>query len=168
MPICGTITTPDKPGASLLMMWIKQYRDFCGRRCVIWPYGRNSAGYAFYGRGGKMFYVHRYMCEYRNGPAPKGAHAAHSCGNTGCCNPMHLSWKTPSANQHDRRHIGRPFTGRREVFSPAMVAEVRRSPEKPAKIAKRLGMTEANVRHIRAGRTRTVLCFPGDADLELK
>lgn len=161
MPVRGSITTPDDPGDSVLMDWIHYHRGYRGRDCLYWPFGRNSAGYAFYGRRGKMLYVHRYMCEYRNGPAPKGAHAAHSCGNTGCCNPAHLSWKTPRANQLDRHINGRPMTGRREQFSAAMVAEVRRSPEKPAAIAKRLGMTEANVRHIRAGRTRKLAANNG-------
>jgi hypothetical protein len=153
----GVYTSPDSPGDSSLMQWIARHRDYWKDACLYWPYGCNSAGYAIFGRRGKMFYVHRYMCEYRNGPPPEGSQAAHSCsnGDQGCVNPRHLTWKTPSANQLDRRKNGRPLTGRRAVFSPAIVAEVRRSPEKPAQIAKRLGMTEANVRHIRAGRTRS-------------
>lgn len=150
----GVYTSPDSPGDSPLMQWIAKFRDYRGRGCLIWPFGRNSAGYAIYGRRGKAFYVHRYMCEYAHGPAPKRHQAAHSCGNGdgGCVSPGHVSWKTPSANQHDRSARGRPFTGRLRR-RPELIAEIRRSTEPPALVAKRYGMTEANVRHIRAGRT---------------
>lgn len=150
----GVYTSPDSPGDSPLMQWIAEHRDHCGsNHCLIWPYGHNSAGYPTFGRRGKMVYVHRYMCEYRYGSAPKGCQAAHSCGNTKCCNPMHLSWKTPSANQYDRIGHGRPFTGRRHTLNAWQILQIRCSSKRPAALAKIFGVTEANIRHIRSGRT---------------
>lgn len=155
------LTSPDNPGNSPLMDWIHYHRDYRGKECLYWPHGRNSAGYAIYGRGGKLLYVHRYMCEYRHGPCPKGHQAAHSCGNgdKGCCNPQHISWKTPSANQHDRRTTGRPFTGRREILTPVQIAVIRASDDTAAELAKMFDTTEANIRHIRAGRTRKLATY---------
>jgi hypothetical protein len=69
--------------------------------CIIWPFARDSNGYASVSYDGKTQYVSRIVCERFNGkpPAPK-LDAAHGCGNghLGCINGYHLRWATRSEN----------------------------------------------------------------------
>lgn len=78
---------------------------YTGKECLIWPYSKNSDGYAHIYHGGKVRSAHRVVCEMVKGPPPtKGHEAAHECGNgnKGCVNPGHLFWKTRKQNQTDR------------------------------------------------------------------
>jgi len=76
--------------------------------CLIWPFSTTRGYGAFsFGARGKKFYAHRFMCELVHGRPPSNIHqAAHSCGDTACVNPHHLSWKTPSENGLDNRQHG--------------------------------------------------------------
>ena len=72
--------------------------------CIIWPYGRTSAGYAQIRWNGEESYVYRLSCQRVYGPPPTTKHyAAHSCGkgHLGCINWKHVSWKTPGENSID-------------------------------------------------------------------
>jgi hypothetical protein len=58
---------------------------------------------------GDTLYAHRLMCQLAHGDPPTPDHiAAHSCGrgHEGCVNPNHLSWKTYSENELDKRVHG--------------------------------------------------------------
>lgn len=89
---------------------IKFIRDAIGAggpACALWPLSRLPNGYGRLGFNGKPHYAHRLACELAHGPAPSAEHeASHSCGNRACVNPNHLSWKTASGNQYDRRLHG--------------------------------------------------------------
>lgn len=151
----GVMTTPDAPGDSELMAWIRDHRDYDQGYCLIWPFGRTSSGYAGFGRDGKHNYVHRYMCEYVNGPAPTSDYqAAHSCGRgeDGCVNPQHLSWKTPSGNQLDRHAHGSNGSG---VLSQEQVDEIVSTKDTIISrvAAIKFGVSETTIRHIRSGKT---------------
>lgn len=61
------------------------------QHCIIWPYA-TTLGYPALTINGKRLAGHRLACEHRNGPAPSGTEACHSCGNRGCINPAHLRW----------------------------------------------------------------------------
>lgn len=153
----GTMTTPDAPGNNLLMRWIRQHRDYDADWCLIWPFARGRSGYGSYGRNGKVHYVHRYMCEHAHGPSPSPKHqAAHSCGRGqhGCVNPRHVSWKTASENQLDRRQHGTTMNGKKHKLTPEQVAEIRASKgkEKVTATAARFGVTETNIRQIQSGK----------------
>lgn len=76
-----------------------------GQDCLIWPYLRLGRGYAAINQDGQPRYVHRLLCEQRNGPPPTPEHeVAHSCGrgHEGCVNPNHLRWATVKENSADR------------------------------------------------------------------
>ncbi len=141
------------------MIWINQHRDYDGHHCLYWPFGKTSAGYGQFGRGGKQKFVHRYMCEYAHGPSPSPKHqAAHSCGNghLGCVNPAHLSWKTPRENQLDRPAHGTASTGyKRRKLTEEQAAQIRAlTGLQPVAItAANYGVSEANIRHIQSGKT---------------
>lgn len=88
--------------------WIMANQGYREDACLIWPFKLAKSGYANF-RYYEMHYAHRFMCELVNGPPPSEEYeAAHSCGrgNKGCVNPMHLSWKTRSENQLDKRNHG--------------------------------------------------------------
>lgn len=109
--------------------WLKANLDYDGEGCLIWHLFRDTTGYGRIGIKGKILWVHRVMCELVNGPAPEGHEAAHSCGRGkfGCVDPRHLSWKTPSQNQYERRVHGThgKRKGVRYHLTPQDVAEIR-------------------------------------------
>lgn len=73
--------------------------------CLIYPYGKQGAGYGSIRIAGKQTLVHRIVCEAVNGDVTKDKpFALHNCGNghLGCCNPHHLRWGTFSENMYDK------------------------------------------------------------------
>lgn len=147
-------TTPDNPGHSKLMQWIQLHQAYEHDWCLIWPFGRNSTGYGQLLRDGRQQYAHRYICQLVHGEPPTESHqAAHSCGRgeDGCVNPRHLSWKTPSENQHDR--VGMSHRAKRKL-TPEAVDDIRacKGREHVAVTAERHGVTEAAIRQIQSGK----------------
>lgn len=147
------ISTPENPGNSLLMRWIRDHLDYPHEDyCLLWPFARHVNGYCPIGRNGTNTYVHRYICKVIHGepPTPKH-HAAHSCGRgaEGCVNPRHLSWKTNSENQLERKPRPKRFK-----LTHEQVAEIRslKSLERVTDTAARFGVTEVNIRQIQSGK----------------
>jgi hypothetical protein len=106
------IGSPGKGGAAA---WIMAHVSHQSNECLWWPMGRDTRGYGQAAYMGKLYRAHRLMCEFVHGPAPTPEHhAAHNCGNghQGCVNPRHLSWKTASENQMDRKAHGTAKTSR--------------------------------------------------------
>lgn len=94
-------------GEGSAIRFIRQHEQYPHEDwCLIWPFSK-TRGYGTFGYLGKRYYAHRFMCEMANGKAPSEIHeAAHSCGDAGCVNPRHLSWKTPTGNGLDCREHG--------------------------------------------------------------
>lgn len=117
-------------GNGVGIAFILAHVNYQGDDCVMWPLFIDPNGRATLNHLGKSHKAHRYMCQLAHGAPPTPKHqAAHSCGkgHLGCCNPRHLSWKTNSENQLDRRAHG---TNKRkgcpkQILTPAQVAEVR-------------------------------------------
>jgi DNA-binding transcriptional regulator YiaG len=154
----GQVSTPDNPGRSPLMAWIRDHLSYSGDDCLTWPFGRDRNGYGSTVRRGKKVLAHRYICTIVHGepPTPKH-HAAHSCGkgHEGCVNPRHLSWKTNSENQLDRHQHGTNAKSRTKL-TPEQVDEIRslKGAESTGVTAARFGISEATARHIQSGRAR--------------
>jgi hypothetical protein len=95
---------PFKPGESKLLFAQAMWTD--SSECILWPFGKDAAGYARLHVGGKMVSATREMCRAVYGPpASENLFALHSCGNghLGCINPRHLHWGTHSENELDKR-----------------------------------------------------------------
>lgn len=134
------------------LKWLREHAGYAGDDCLPWPFSANSAGYGTFMAFRQLRYAHRYMCEITHGaPATPKHHTRHSCDNTLCCNPRHLSWGTSSDNQLDRKARGR----RRFKLTPEKVVAIRaaQGAETAAATALRFGVTEANIRQIQSGRT---------------
>jgi hypothetical protein len=113
--------------------WLLRHVNYEGDDCLPWPFsvdgrvGRGRVGYK-----GRQYWAHRLMCIFAHGEPPTPQHqAAHECGkgHYGCVNPRHLSWKTNSENQLDRRRNGnmlRNRNGPRPTLNPEQLAELRR------------------------------------------
>lgn len=135
--------------------WLRANAGYQGEGCLIYPFYRSpQRGYALIGIGGKMVYAHRFMCELVNGPSPSSQHqAGHSCGrgHAGCVHPLHLSWKTNSDNQRDRRRHGTHLgaKGSRTRLSPEQVAQMRalKGRETIETIAQRFGVKRGCVEY---------------------
>lgn len=74
--------------------------------CLMWPFkSKKGKGYANHFKNRKSVTVSRRICIEVHGNPPSDIHqAAHSCGrgHLGCVNPHHISWKTPTENNHDK------------------------------------------------------------------
>lgn len=136
------------------MPWLLEQISQPIEGCLIWPFSCTNNGYAAMSIGGKLKYVHRFVCERTNGPAPDGYQAAHECGNQRCVNPAHISWKTPRDNQLDRERHGTKKIGFRSLTAQA-VAEIKalNGRVRRCDLATRFGVTEATIRQIHTGKT---------------
>jgi len=135
-------------------IWIMQQLDHQGDNCLLWPFCCCTPGYGSFTHKKTHYLAHRFMCEKTHGPAPEGYHAAHSCGNRRCVNPRHLSWKSPSANQLDRRQHGTAMIQQNKL-TKLQARQIRqlKGIETTPETAAKYGVTESNVRHIQDGKT---------------
>jgi hypothetical protein len=148
----GQSTTPDDPGQSIIMLWIRDVAlPYQNDACLIWPFARSRDGYGNFGREGKNIKAHRYICTLVKGEPPTpDHHAAHSCGRgpDGCVSPIHLSWKTPAENfLEGQKHPRRKLTAEQVIEIRAL-----KDLERVQDIAERFGVTECNIRKIQAGK----------------
>lgn len=144
-----------KQGRGKGIQWIREHLSFDGDECLPWPFSKDQ----HYGRGrvgyeGKIYWAHHLMCILAKGPAPSPKHqTAHSCGNghNGCVNPRHLSWKTNSENQQDRRRHGTQLgaKGSRATLSYSEIAEIRRLKglETQVSLAQRFGVARGCIEY---------------------
>ncbi len=145
-----------------LIAWLARHTGWTGSDCLIFPYGRNSAGYGQIKVEGRKGYAHRWMCEAVHGsPDAERVHVAHSCGNghLGCVNPRHLRWATPAENMADRVGHGTANRGERQGHAKLTESDVReiialyRQGRPLGEIAKTFNIAKSNVCLIGKGRT---------------
>lgn len=135
--------------------WILARVSYNGDDCQFWPlHCHPKTGYGEMSLNGKIMKAHRHMCELAHGLAPSPLHqAAHECGNRNCCNPRHLSWKTPSGNQLDRRKHGTTSHwqwGKNPKLSPEQRAEIieARGQKTQQELADEFGVTFQTISYI--------------------
>lgn len=126
-----------------------------GVECVLWPYSKDGNGYGQFGHLGEVYRAHKFLCQLVHGEAPDGHEAAHSCGNAACINPQHLSWKTRSENELDKRTHG-TFNrgaagggGSRTRLTPEQIRDIRANKGRlPVHVlAKKHGLKRGGVRY---------------------
>lgn len=104
-------------GSGKGIRWLQEHVGYQGDGCLQWPFSRDQrVGRGQVWDGSAVRWAHRIMCILAHGDPPTPKHqAAHECGkgHYGCVNPKHLSWKTNSQNQLDRRKTGNMLRNRR-------------------------------------------------------
>lgn len=131
---------------------------FMGDNCLIWPYGKTTAGYGVFLEGRRHVFVHRRVCEAVHGPSEDGfPYVAHGCGNPSCCNPAHLRWATPTENSMDKLLHGTMRMGERSPGAKLTDSDVRAIRSAPsdirqADLAKIYGVTSSRISTIRTGK----------------
>lgn len=134
--------------------WLFERRKHDGDDCLLWPFS-TSRGYGQVKAWDKIRKAHRVMCTIAHGPSTDPTHeAAHSCGNTRCVNPKHLSWKSRPANQADSVAMGRFYNGgRRGKLDRDRANQIRalKGTLSQNEIAARFGVTFSTVAKIHRG-----------------
>jgi len=103
-----------------------------GDACIEWPFSTDQNGYGKISFEGKSQRVNSIVCSFAHGDQPTENHeVAHSCGrgSSGCCSPMHLSWKTHKENEADKMTHGTLRRGEdhgRARFTNAEIREIRK------------------------------------------
>lgn len=116
-----------------LLKFIRDHRDYDGRDCLIWPYGKSPSGRGVVRFRGVQTSAPRVMCIEAHGEPPTPEHeAAHNCGmgHEGCIHPGHLRWATAVENRSDMHAHGTSLVGDRHpmsVLDKGAVREIRRS-----------------------------------------
>lgn len=153
--------------------------------CIIWPHAKNVKGYGSVKVNGKDRGAHIIALELTT-PRPPGKvcaihgnyvegdklHAAHGeCHNPLCINPRHLSWKTNSENQADKKRDGTDPVGERNgnCSIPEDIVEAIKSEYKGKQhryrpktgpttyeLADKYGCSQRQVRNIVNGKSRSV------------
>jgi len=80
--------------------------------CWIWTGATNGGNdknfvYGYFGVYPKMYYAHRFIWEYHNGPIPPKMCVMHTCDNPLCVRLDHLRLGTQLENIQDRDRKGR-------------------------------------------------------------
>lgn len=152
----GSVDAPSRTRRKDILAFIDSL-PATGDGCIKWPFYLLPNGYARYGKSTAS----RYICEKFNGPPPTlDYHAAHMCGNgkDGCIAPYHLSWKTASANNEDKKKHGTAQTGERHPSAKLSKKDVTRIRKlgfllPKAEIARRFKITPQNVSAILSRKT---------------
>lgn len=125
-------------------------------QCVPWPFALNGSGYGIIRtENGRQMNAHRYvLARFQEEEAPEGLDCAHDCGNRGCVNPLHLSWKTRSDNladmvRHDTHRRGERCNTTKLTLEQAR--EIKLSPLPLKEIASRFDVTKQTVSRIKRG-----------------
>lgn len=131
-----------------------------GDECLLWPFSRDTFGYAQLYWDGRVRRVHSILCAIKNGARPSPKHeAAHNCGkgHLGCVNQHHLRWDTRLGNQADRKRHGTHINGERHgsaVLTESQVREIRslKGVEPLGDIAGRYGVSKQHISDIHLGK----------------
>jgi hypothetical protein len=128
--------------------------------CWVWTAGKDNKGYGQFGIGSRNDGTdghtrsHRvsFFLEYGRWPMP---HALHHCDNPSCVNPAHVYEGDNAQNAKDRVDRGRTSRGIDRPgakLTEATVAEIRSATGSQRAIAKRFGVSQWTVCHVRLGK----------------
>lgn len=140
----------------------KKVRKAGPNDCWLWTGGRfTETGYGSFRIDDRMTTAHRAAWILTNGPIPTGPgyHGTcvlHRCDTRLCVNPAHLFLGSNTDNISDRDKKGRTPWG--ETHSAAKltekdVNEIRKSHDTQASLARRFGVSQANISSIRSGNS---------------
>lgn len=126
--------------------------------CIDWPFYKTPDGYGTVRLDRPTRRVNRNICYDLYGEPKPGDEAAHSCGNPSCCNPKHLSWKTPLENAKDKKLHGREKVGEEHYRTSLTEGDVifireNKNTLSQRQLARMFGITKGSVHYIQKGLT---------------
>lgn len=126
--------------------------------CWLWTATTNQKGYGRIRHNRKLQSAHRVSYELCIGPVPDGLFVLHRCDNPRCVNPTHLFLGTNDENMADKASKGRQsrLHGDRNPnvkITAADAQAIKQSTATRRELARRYGVCEGHVSHIRAGRS---------------
>lgn len=135
------------------LQWLKNAIETASAdQCIKWPF-RKKDGYGRVYVNGRPMSASRAALVIHTGKDPKDLQAAHGpCHNPSCCNPHHLSWKTPSGNQRDRFRDGTASIGEKQGSSKLkaqQVIAIRSDKRTYVQIAQAYGISKTHVGSIK-------------------
>ena len=128
--------------------------------------GATTRGYGVFRLRGKTWKAHRLAWTLVRGDIPDGIFVCHHCDNRRCVNPVHLFLGTPADNAADMVKKGRSKgcakgsqrwlgeSNGRCKLTDTQVVEIRASIETHKGIARRLGVSDRQIRRIRRREQR--------------
>lgn len=124
--------------------------------CRIWLRSKDKDGYGRVRFEGKNVAVHRLAWTFANGDIPERLIMMHSCDNPPCFNLAHLTCGTNIDNHDDSKAKGRAAIQPGSVhhnakLTESQVIEIRASDDFHYAIAKKYGISRANVSMIKSG-----------------
>lgn len=128
--------------------------------CWEWTAAKSTRGYGRFGVGGKNRFAHRICFQmYRPGDFDGTLHCCHHCDNPACVNPWHLFMGTDADNNRDMikkgRYVFAQVKGEKHPRSKLKVVDIhaiRKLKRPQSEIAKRFGISQANVSLIKTGK----------------
>lgn len=131
--------------------------------CWLWTGNKRPNGYGSIqegGKGSRTISAHRLSYQMHKGEIPDGMVVMHSCDNSVCVNPQHLSLGTYKENTHDmitkgRKRIVAPkgIGNGKAKLNDSLVGYIRQSDKNTASIARELSLSANCIRDVRTGRT---------------
>jgi hypothetical protein len=130
--------------------------------CWEWVGGFDQNGYGSFWINGKHVGAHRISWSIENGEIKAGYHILHTCDNPRCVNPGHLYSGTHQENMKDRNNRNRQSFLKGELNGMAKlnkqkVTEIKElllnGKLKTSEIANRFGVTAAQIRYIKRGKS---------------
>jgi hypothetical protein len=132
--------------------------------CWLWKGAKERSGYGLAYTGFKAdgrkdrHFAHRVAYALSKGDIRAGLEVMHGCDTPGCVNPDHLTLGTHQQNIADRDAKGRTKKTSPKIRKITVegVREIRESNQPASYFARKWGVHESHIKHIRAGRRRKV------------
>jgi DNA-binding XRE family transcriptional regulator len=132
---------------------IKRFETYVNKtdECWLWIGGKDVKNYGIFFYKGKTQFAHRVsLLLYNKVPSlTPGLQVRHSCRNTCCVNPDHLSEGTRQQNAEDKRRDGTNLSGTRCHFSKLdweKVSEIRSSVDMTRQeLTKKYGVSSSSI-----------------------
>ena len=140
-----------------MALTVEQFLEMHAGIAGCWPWHlryRDKDGYCHIKINQKMHRAHSAVYALVHGTIPSGLYVLHRCDNRACCNPDHLFLGTARDNAHDAMRKDRHSRGTRNGISKLTdddVRAIRASTETQWTLARRYGVWQGTIWHIKAG-----------------
>lgn len=133
-------------------MWVKAHKDFVGSECLLFPSMAKGFPVGVKYNFREMVAARAMLIMTQGLPPNPKMLAVHKCGNghLSCVNPRHLAWGTAADNAKDAV-LHKAWSKQMPAVDPAVIEEIKASPEMVRVIAERLNMPSGVVAAIKQG-----------------